>query len=213
MFPIVSAVSVPESGFFEEIVSEGLSLSVSGLVSALVPAFVSAEETEEAEEETIEEIEIPPEETEEEPETEEETESAPPPKETVGASYGPGSVSSAERAAIVAYAKQFLGGRYVYGGTDLESGVDCSGFTMRVYEHFGHSIGRTSRDQAGTGRKINASEAQMGDLFFYDSGGTINHVALYIGNGQVIHASSSTTGIIISSANYRTPCKVCSYLN
>ena len=129
-------------------------------------------------------------------------------------SQGPGgSVNSATRNAMVAYAKQYLGGTYVYGGTDMENGVDCSGFTMRIYEHFGYDIGRTSRDQAASGTSISLDNAQPGDLVFYDKDGTINHVGMYIGGGQVIHASSSTTGIIISSANYRTPAKVCRYLN
>ena len=124
--------------------------------------------------------------------------------------FSPG--SSTERNAIVAYARQFLGGAYVYGGTSLTDGVDCSGFTMRIYEKFGYNIGRTSRDQAAKGKEISASDARPGDLFFYASDGYINHVAMYIGDGQVIHASSSTTGIITSSAYYRTPCKVCTFL-
>lgn len=128
--------------------------------------------------------------------------------------YGPGTgVSTATRNAMVAYAKQFLGNPYVYGGTSLTDGCDCSGFTMKVYEYFGKNIGRSSRDQAAKGKKISASDAQPGDLFFYDSNGTINHVAMYIGGGKVIHASSSTTGIIISNAYYRTPCLVCRFLD
>lgn len=128
---------------------------------------------------------------------------------------GPGSVvyDSAVRTAIVAYAKQFLGNPYVYGGTSLTNGADCSGFTMRIFEHFGVSTGRTSRDQASNGKQISLSEIQPGDLLFYASGKTINHVALYIGNGKIIHASTSKTGIIISNAYYRTPAKAVTFLN
>ena len=128
---------------------------------------------------------------------------------------GPGSAvyDSAVRTAIVAYAKQFLGNPYVYGGTSLTNGADCSGFTMRIFEHFGVSTGRTSRDQASNGKQISLSEIQPGDLLFYASGKTINHVALYIGNGKIIHASTSKTGIIISNAYYRTPAKAVTFLN
>lgn len=135
------------------------------------------------------------------------------PKSTVASNNaGPTGVTSATRTAIVAYAKQFLGNPYVYGGTSLTNGCDCSGFTMQVFKNFGISIPRNSSAQAGAGTEISAGSAQPGDLFFYDSGGAINHVAMYIGNNQVIHASTSTTGIIISNAYYRTPCKVCTYI-
>ncbi len=126
---------------------------------------------------------------------------------------GEQAVMSATREAIVAYAKQFLGNPYVYGGSSLTDGTDCSGFTMRIYEHFGISTGRSSRDQAAKGREIPVSEAQPGDLLFYASGDTINHVAMYIGGGQIIHAGSSKTGICIANANYRTPCKAVTFLD
>ena len=128
---------------------------------------------------------------------------------------GPGAaaVVSATRTAIVAYARQFLGNPYVYGGTSLTNGADCSGFTQGVFANFGITTGRSSRDQAERGREIAIDTAQPGDLLFYASGNTINHVALYIGGGQVIHASNSTTGIIISPYNYRTPCKAVSFLD
>ncbi len=115
-------------------------------------------------------------------------------------SKGPGSpggtsteVASATRNAVVAYAKQFLGNPYVYGGTSLTSGADCSGFTQSVFAHFGISTGRSSRDQAARGKSIPVSDAKPGDLLFYASGDYINHVAIYIGGGQVIHASNPTT--------------------
>lgn len=126
---------------------------------------------------------------------------------------GSAAVVSATRTAIVAYAKQFLGNPYVYGGTSLTDGTDCSGFTQGVYKHFGIDTGRSSRDQAAKGRAIDVSAAQPGDLLFYASGDTINHVALYIGGGQVIHASNSTTGIIISPYDYRTPCRAVTFLD
>lgn len=126
--------------------------------------------------------------------------------------YGAG--VSDVRVSICEYAKQFLGNRYVYGGSSLTKGTDCSGFTMRVYQKFGISLPHSSRAQANMGTKIKASEAKPGDLFFYGGGGGyINHVALYIGGGQVIHASSPKTGIRISNCNYRTPVKVVRIIN
>lgn len=128
---------------------------------------------------------------------------------------GPGSaaVASATRTAIVAYAKQFLGNPYVYGGTSLTNGADCSGFTQSIFKNFGIEIGRSSRDQAANGKEISISAVQPGDLLFYGSGSYINHVALYIGGGQVIHSSNERTGILIAPANYRTPCKAVTFLD
>jgi cell wall-associated NlpC family hydrolase len=108
---------------------------------------------------------------------------------------------------VVNYALQFVGNPYVYGGTSLTNGTDCSGFTMRVYEHFGYYIPRTAAAQMQGLPSVDLSAIQPGDLLFYrDSSGGIGHVTMYIGGGQVVHASSSTTGIIISSVGYRTPC-------
>lgn len=118
-------------------------------------------------------------------------------------SYGDGVNSTAVD--LIEYAKQFLGNPYVYGGTSLTNGTDCSGFTMRIYEHFGYSLSRTSREQAYNGTRVSISEIQPGDLLFYSHGGTIGHVAIYIGNGQIIHASTERTGIIIGNAFYTTP--------
>lgn len=123
-----------------------------------------------------------------------------------------GEVSSATRDAIVAYAKQFLGNPYVYGGTSLTEGADCSGFTQAVYAHFGIAIGRSSRDQAVKGKEVSWENAKPGDLLFYSSNDYINHVAMYIGGGKVIHSSTPQTGITITSANYRTPCKAVTFL-
>lgn len=119
---------------------------------------------------------------------------------------------SSTRSSLVQYALQFVGGRYVWGGTSLTNGVDCSGFTMQVYAHFGISLPHYSASQAGHGTSVSASEAKPGDLFFYGSGRSISHVAIYIGNGQIVHASSPSTGIKISNAFYRTPIKIVSLL-
>lgn len=112
------------------------------------------------------------------------------------------------RVDLCQYAKQFLGNPYVWGGTSLTKGADCSGFVKSVFGNFGVSLPRTSREQANAGTKIGASDLQPGDLVFYAKGGRVNHVAIYIGGGQVIHASSPKTGIKISSYNYRTPYKM-----
>lgn len=115
----------------------------------------------------------------------------------------PSNVSTATRDAIVAYALQFVGNPYVYGGTSLTNGTDCSGFTKGVMAKFGIGLSRTSRSQANQGRAISFSEARPGDLLFYGRGSSIGHVALYIGNGQIVHASDETTGIIVSNCYYR----------
>lgn len=112
------------------------------------------------------------------------------------------------RVDLCQYAKQFLGNPYVWGGTSLTKGADCSGFVLSVFKHFGYNLPHYSGSQANAGTKISASSAQPGDLFFYGKSGKINHVAIYIGGGQVIHASSPKTGIRISSAYYRSPLKV-----
>ena len=125
--------------------------------------------------------------------------------------YGQG--VSDVRVDMVQYACQFIGNRYVWGGTSLTNGVDCSGFVMRIYEKYGISLPHYSGAQAGYGTKIDASEARPGDLFFYGNGSGINHVAMYIGDGQVVHASSEKTGIKISNAFYRTPVCVTRLLN
>lgn len=115
------------------------------------------------------------------------------------------SAGSTTRQNIVNFAVQFVGNPYVYGGTSLTNGTDCSGFTQSVYRNFGISISRTSREQATNGRSVSLSDVQPGDLIFYKNGSSIGHVALYIGNGQVVHASSPESGIKISNMYYRTP--------
>lgn len=112
------------------------------------------------------------------------------------------------RVDLCQFAKEHVGNPYVWGGTSLTKGADCSGFILSVYKNFGISLPRTSGSQAGAGTKITMAEAKPGDLIFYAKGGRINHVALYIGGGQVVHASSPKTGIKISKYNYRTPAKI-----
>ena len=124
--------------------------------------------------------------------------------------YGDG--VSDVRASVVSYALQFVGNRYVWGGTSLEKGVDCSGFTMRILGKYGISLPHSSKAQPSYGTKIIASEAKPGDLFFYGSGRSISHVAIYIGNGQIVHASNKRDGIKVSNAYYRNPICVARYL-
>lgn len=131
------------------------------------------------------------------------------PVKTVSASKSAG--VSASQASIVEYAKQFLGNRYVWGGASLTSGTDCSGFTMSLYRKYGHSLPHNAAAQAGVTRRV--SSPKPGDLFFYSNGSRINHVAMYIGNGQVIHASNPRDGIKISNAYYRHPVKIGRVMN
>lgn len=110
---------------------------------------------------------------------------------------------------IASYAQQFVGNPYRYGGNSLTGGIDCSGFTQQIMAKYGYSISRTSSSQATEGVAVSTSNLRAGDLVFYGNGGSINHVALYIGGGQVVHASNSAPypkgGIKISNVNYRTP--------
>lgn len=124
--------------------------------------------------------------------------------------YGDG--VSDVRASVVSYALQFVGNRYVWGGTSLENGIDCSGFTMRILGKYGISLPHSSKAQPSCGTKISASDAKPGDLFFYGSGRSISHVAIYIGNGQIVHASNKRDGIKVSNAYYRNPICVARYL-
>ncbi len=124
-------------------------------------------------------------------------------------------VTSAARNSVVSFAYQYLGAMiYSYGGCDLSSGVDCSGFTNQVFANCGVYIPRDSRSQAASGTPVSLDSVQPGDLIFYtNSSGTINHVAIYVGDGCVIHASSADVGVIVSNMYYRTPCCARSYLN
>ena len=103
---------------------------------------------------------------------------------------------------LISYAKQFIGNKYVWGGTSLTNGTDCSGFTLRVFQKFGYSLPRTSAEQAGCGSSVKLSELKPGDLVFYKRGGRVHHVAIYIGGGQIVHAAGAKWGIITSNMNY-----------
>lgn len=122
-----------------------------------------------------------------------------------------GSTASTLGQEIANFACQFVGNPYVWGGTSLTNGADCSGFTQSVMAHFGIGISRTAAAQSGGGTPVDLGSIQPGDLLFYSDGGSIGHVSIYIGNGQVVHASNPTNGIIISSYSYRTPCSARRY--
>ena len=117
--------------------------------------------------------------------------------------YGEG--VSDVRVELCQYAQQFIGNPYVWGGTSLTKGADCSGFVLSVYKKYGITLPHHSVAQAKCGTEVSMSEIKAGDLVFYGKGKTINHVAIYIGNGQVVHASNKREGIKISNVNYRTP--------
>ena len=108
--------------------------------------------------------------------------------------------------AVVSYALQFRGNPYVYGGTSLTNGADCSGFVQSIYKHFGVSLPRTASAQASAGRYVSWGDLQPGDLVFYSGNGgqSVTHVAIYIGNSQIIHASTPSGGIKTSSVNIMT---------
>ena len=124
------------------------------------------------------------------------------------------STKQSRRSQLVNYAIQFVGNRYVWGGTSLTNGVDCSGFTMRVMEKFGVSLPHYSGSQAQMGKKVTSATMKPGDLIFYaGSNGKVNHVAIYIGNGRIVHAASRRSGIKTSTWNYRTPVAIRSMLD
>lgn len=124
------------------------------------------------------------------------------------------STKQSRRSQLVNYALQFVGNRYVWGGTSLTNGVDCSGFTMRVMEKFGVSLPHYSGSQAQMGKKVTSATMKPGDLIFYaGSNGKVNHVAIYIGNGRIVHAASHRSGIKTSTWNYRTPVAIRSMLD
>ena len=107
--------------------------------------------------------------------------------------------------AIVDYACQFIGNPYVWGGTSLTNGADCSGFVMAVYAQFGYSLPHSAGAQSGYGTRVDTSSLEPGDIVFYGYDGSIEHCAIYIGNGMIVHASTEETGIKISSAYYSDP--------
>lgn len=111
--------------------------------------------------------------------------------------------SDEARGEVLQYAKKFLGNPYVWGGTSLTNGCDCSGFAQQIFANFGYTLPRTSRQQAKAGTRIPVQEAKPGDLLFYQrESGFIYHVMIYLGDGKVIHAGSEAAGILISDFNY-----------
>lgn len=116
----------------------------------------------------------------------------------------------AKRQEVADFAVQFVGNPYVYGGTSLTNGADCSGFVMSVFATFGYELPRVAAAQFEASEKKTLSQLEVGDLVFYGNG--ISHVALYIGNGKVVHALNSSKGIVITDYNYDTPVGVGSYM-
>ena len=117
----------------------------------------------------------------------------------VNPSLNPSYTTGVSGSDVVAYASQFVGNAYVWGGTSLTDGIDCSGFTQAVFAHFGISLPRTSGEQRSVGQEVSYENAQAGDIICY-----AGHVAIYMGNGQIVHASSPTNGICYGTATYRT---------
>ena len=113
---------------------------------------------------------------------------------------------------IANYALQFVGNPYVWGGTSLTEGADCSGFVQTIYADFGYSLSRCADDQIYDGTRISLDELQPGDLLFYGDD-SIGHVAIYIGGGRIVHAASTSQGIITSDYDYHTPCGACRIVN
>lgn len=117
-----------------------------------------------------------------------------------------------KRQEIVDFAMQFEGNPYVYGGTSLTNGADCSGFIMSVFKEFGYTLPRVAADQAVESKERTLEELEPGDLIFYGGWG-IGHVALYIGDQKIIHASTEQTGILVSDYDYDVPVKYGTYLD
>lgn len=119
-----------------------------------------------------------------------------------------------KRREVVEYAMQFVGGKYVYGGSDPNRGVDCSGFTRYVLSKAAAiNLPHSSKGQSTYGKQVATDQMQPGDLVFYSGTGGINHVALYIGNGSIVHASTEKTGIKTSPYDYRHPVKIVDLLS
>lgn len=117
----------------------------------------------------------------------------------------------AKRQAVVDFALQFEGNPYVYGGTSLTNGADCSGFVMSVFANFGYSLPRVVAAQCDASTKKDISQLEPGDLVFYGNG-YVDHVALYIGDGKIIHASGAATGIKISNYDYEQPAAIGTFM-
>lgn len=116
-----------------------------------------------------------------------------------GGGANPGYSTNVSGGSVVAYATQFVGNPYVWGGTSLTNGADCSGFVMSVFAHFGISLPHSSAALQGCGKEVSYANAQPGDLICYSG-----HVGIYMGGGMIVHAQSAAVGITTSSASYRT---------
>jgi len=129
---------------------------------------------------------------------------------STGGSTGGNTGGSSLGTRIVNYAKQFIGNPYKWGGTSLTNGIDCSGFTRAIFNHFNIKINGNSKSQATQGRSVSGlSNARVADLLFYcDSRGVVEHVAIYEGNNRIVHAANKRDGIKESNANYKTPCRI-----
>lgn len=134
--------------------------------------------------------------------------------ETQPQTQAPAASSTSEvRNALVAYAQQFIGNPYVWGGTSLTGGADCSGYVLALYAQYGYSLPHSSAAQSYCGTRIDLSQVRPGDLVFYSNdGANINHVALYIGNGLIAHAANENYGICIWNMYYKQPCAAVSIL-
>ena len=117
------------------------------------------------------------------------------------ASVKEGTPSGEIRESILQFASQFIGNPYVWGGTSLTDGADCSGFVQQIYKQYGYDLPRVAEDQSQCGTKIPVEDAQPGDLIFYAKGGHIYHVVMYAGDGKTIEAASTKLGIIESKVN------------
>ena len=117
----------------------------------------------------------------------------------------------AKRKEVADFAVQFVGNPYVWGGTSLTNGADCSGFVMSVFANFGYSLPRVAADQCAASTKKDISQIEPGDLVFYGNG-YVDHVALYIGDGKIIHASGAATGIKISNYDYEQPAAIGTFM-
>ena len=116
-----------------------------------------------------------------------------------GGGANPGYATNVSGGSVVSYACQFVGNPYVWGGTSLTQGADCSGFVMSVFAHFGISLPHSSAALQGCGKEVSYANAQPGDLICYSG-----HVGIYMGGGMIVHAQSAAVGITTSSAAYRT---------
>lgn len=123
---------------------------------------------------------------------------------STGSSSSSSGTTSSTGSSVASYALQFVGNPYKWGGSSLTNGADCSGFTMAVYAHFGYSLPHSSTSQRGSGVAVSSENRQAGDLICYDTKNGTGHVGIYVGNNQVVHAGSSSTGIHVSTWNYRS---------